>query len=167
MDEDGDLLVTEPVETVFVGTSEEIFASLTQLIEEHGVGEYRVSGSWGLLCYLVQLLQQQRDDFEPHTMRVWPFPFTLSFPIGFVEEQQEGQEGVPGMDPVDIDALTTRVVTEGEVLEAGDCPVCLGTYTVGEEIMELPCQHSAHSQCLERWLRIRGSCPLCRSQPMG
>lgn len=40
------------------------------------------------------------------------------------------------------------------------CVICLEE--LGEWAREMPCRHRFHGHCIERWLRINGSCPVCR-----
>lgn len=50
-----------------------------------------------------------------------------------------------------------------QVLEAGlECAICLAEYEVNGEVKEMPCRHRFHSDCIEKWLGIHGSCPICR-----
>ncbi|CAK7348568.1 unnamed protein product [Dovyalis caffra] len=57
-----------------------------------------------------------------------------------------------------IDAMP-RITVE----EAGnDCAICLNEIGIGSELREMPCKHSFHSGCIEHWLGIHGSCPVCR-----
>jgi hypothetical protein len=45
--------------------------------------------------------------------------------------------------------------------DSAECPVCLCAH--GNSAAELPCGHSFHAQCIERWLRISANCPMCRT----
>lgn len=42
------------------------------------------------------------------------------------------------------------------------CCICLGQYTDGVELRELPCTHHFHVECVDKWLTINASCPLCK-----
>ncbi|WWD19087.1 hypothetical protein CI109_103545 [Kwoniella shandongensis] len=43
-----------------------------------------------------------------------------------------------------------------------DCPVCKDDFVVGDEVMRIPCAHVFHPDCLQPWLKVNGSCPVCR-----
>ena len=42
------------------------------------------------------------------------------------------------------------------------CAICLEPYEPGERLRTLPCVHSFHAACVDRWLGISGLCPECR-----
>ncbi|KAK9716522.1 hypothetical protein RND81_06G239100 [Saponaria officinalis] len=46
--------------------------------------------------------------------------------------------------------------------EDAECCICLSTYEDGVELRELPCSHHFHSTCVEKWLYINSTCPLCK-----
>ncbi|KAL0332081.1 UNVERIFIED_CONTAM: E3 ubiquitin-protein ligase MP [Sesamum calycinum] len=52
-----------------------------------------------------------------------------------------------------------------QVSEPGlECPICLAEYEVNREmeVKEMPCRHKFHAGCIDKWLGIHGSCPVCR-----
>ncbi|XP_022714906.1 E3 ubiquitin-protein ligase At1g63170 [Durio zibethinus] len=65
---------------------------------------------------------------------------------------------------------------EGGVLAAGtakervisgedaSCCICLAKYADNDELRELPCIHVFHVECVDKWLKINASCPLCKSE---
>lgn len=42
------------------------------------------------------------------------------------------------------------------------CAICMGDYVEEDLVIALDCKHYFHDQCLEGWLRIKASCPVCR-----
>lgn len=80
---------------------------------------------------------------------------------GDLQSMFQGLSGKPGVLPASkdsIQAMPRVVVTE----EGTDCSICLEAYEVGGEAREMPCRHRFHTGCIEKWLGIHGSCPICR-----
>ncbi|KAI3811120.1 hypothetical protein L1987_20837 [Smallanthus sonchifolius] len=42
------------------------------------------------------------------------------------------------------------------------CCICLAKYGDDDLLRELPCTHFFHTECVDRWLKINASCPLCK-----
>ncbi|KAK8479873.1 hypothetical protein V6N11_072861 [Hibiscus sabdariffa] len=42
-----------------------------------------------------------------------------------------------------------------------ECCICLSAYDDGVELRELPCGHHFHCACVDKWLHINATCPLC------
>ncbi|XP_010691252.2 E3 ubiquitin-protein ligase At1g63170 [Beta vulgaris subsp. vulgaris] len=51
-----------------------------------------------------------------------------------------------------------RVISGEDAL----CCICLATYVDNDELRELPCSHLFHAECVDKWLKINASCPLCK-----
>ncbi|KAM7278177.1 hypothetical protein ACFE04_005311 [Oxalis oulophora] len=49
-----------------------------------------------------------------------------------------------------------------ESLHERECVVCFEEFHLGLIVTVLPCQHNFHNECIENWLIINNSCPLCR-----
>ncbi|KAK4366628.1 hypothetical protein RND71_014508 [Anisodus tanguticus] len=50
-----------------------------------------------------------------------------------------------------------------KVIEEGvECSICLSEFKVGGDAKEMTCKHRYHLDCLDKWLRINGSSPICR-----
>ncbi|CAA7015681.1 unnamed protein product [Microthlaspi erraticum] len=47
------------------------------------------------------------------------------------------------------------------------CPICLSEYAKTETLRCIPeCDHCFHVECIDVWLKIHGSCPICRKTLM-
>ncbi|XP_058104838.1 E3 ubiquitin-protein ligase At1g12760-like [Magnolia sinica] len=46
--------------------------------------------------------------------------------------------------------------------EDAECCICLSAYEDGVELRELPCTHHFHCACIDKWLYINATCPLCK-----
>ncbi|WCJ40660.1 RING/U-box superfamily protein [Euphorbia peplus] len=44
------------------------------------------------------------------------------------------------------------------------CCICLNKYADDDELRELPCIHVFHVECVDKWLKINASCPLCKCE---
>ncbi|KAL0408699.1 UNVERIFIED_CONTAM: E3 ubiquitin-protein ligase MP [Sesamum radiatum] len=60
-----------------------------------------------------------------------------------------------------IDAMPSVEIVNGEN-DDEQCVVCLEEWEAGNMAKEMPCKHKFHGDCIEKWLKIRGSCPVCR-----
>uniref|UniRef100_A0A2P2JC86 Zinc finger family protein n=2 Tax=Rhizophora mucronata TaxID=61149 RepID=A0A2P2JC86_RHIMU len=57
--------------------------------------------------------------------------------------------------------------TEKERVVIGEdavCCICLAKYANNDDLRELPCSHFFHKDCVDKWLKINASCPLCKSE---
>ncbi|KAI3792713.1 hypothetical protein L2E82_06601 [Cichorium intybus] len=66
--------------------------------------------------------------------------------------------------------------SEGGILAAGTekeraisgedavCCICLAKYANDDELRELPCSHFFHVECVDKWLKINATCPLCKTE---
>lgn len=46
--------------------------------------------------------------------------------------------------------------------EDAECCICVSPYDDGAELRGLPCNHHFHLDCIEKWLQINATCPLCK-----
>lgn len=70
------------------------------------------------------------------------------------------KSGRPPASRESIDAMESVEIGEGCV--GLECVVCLEEFEVGGVAKEMPCKHMFHQNCIEKWLGIHGSCPVCR-----
>ncbi|GIL59455.1 hypothetical protein Vafri_14144 [Volvox africanus] len=78
----------------------------------------------------------------------------------------------PTVPAVPAAAKATEVNAEDATDSRGDgfascqpgelCTVCHDAFTHGVEVVELPCRHCFHEDCIMPWLRQQNTCPVCR-----
>lgn len=71
-------------------------------------------------------------------------------------EIQESFGGI--MTECDTTTPTEHVLSQ----EDAECCICLCAYDDGTELRELPCHHHFHCTCIDKWLQINATCPLCK-----
>ncbi|WRX14880.1 zinc finger protein [Theobroma cacao] len=47
-------------------------------------------------------------------------------------------------------------------VKADDCVICLEELKVGSDASQMPCSHTFHGDCIEKWLKQSHYCPVCR-----
>ncbi|XP_031091886.1 E3 ubiquitin-protein ligase At1g63170-like [Ipomoea triloba] len=77
----------------------------------------------------------------------------------FEKQNGEIQESFGGvMTECDTDSPIEHVLPP----EDAECCICLCAYDDGVELRELPCRHHFHCACIDKWLYINATCPLCK-----
>eukprot|EP01018_Ginkgo_biloba_P000983 Gb_15297 [translate_table: standard] len=76
---------------------------------------------------------------------------------------------VGGLDQASIDSYPLFAFCKEQTLphsQNAGCSICLGDFKERELLRLLPdCHHCFHSGCIDAWLRLHASCPMCRSSP--
>lgn len=77
-----------------------------------------------------------------------------------------------GLDDATLIACPKFLYSDiGKFLDGGStvsgCSICLANYRSADVIRLLPyCGHLFHLQCIDTWLRIHPTCPICRNSPL-
>ncbi|CAI8585890.1 unnamed protein product [Vicia faba] len=71
-------------------------------------------------------------------------------------DAQESSRGV--MTECDSGSASEHIIA----LEDAECCICLSAYDDEAELRELPCNHHFHCTCIDKWLLINATCPLCK-----
>lgn len=94
---------------------------------------------------------------------------TLSAEDGLLPAaRSDGGASSAGLSDAAIARLPCFVVVvsrgAGAAAAATECAVCLGAVEEGETARALPCcAHAFHARCVDAWLRLRPTCPVCRA----
>ena len=121
-----------------------------------GVGVPTVLCFLGMLCFVcgrVKSLASPRRSTVDLSSSVAPQPPTL----------------VLGLDGPTLESYPKIVLGESRRIpkpEDNVCAICLSEYRPKETLKTIPeCKHCFHSDCIDGWLRLNASCPICRKTP--
>ena len=74
-----------------------------------------------------------------------------------------------GLDDSTIESYTKVVRGESRRVPGKNhltCSICLADYHPKETVRCIPeCEHCFHAECIDEWLKINGTCPVCRNNP--
>ncbi|KAL4227807.1 hypothetical protein ACF0H5_013244 [Mactra antiquata] len=80
--------------------------------------------------------------------------------------QLEGS-GAPPAPKEKIDSLPTVQISQIQVDNGLQCSVCMEDFNKDEEVKKMPCEHHYHTDCIVPWLKMHGTCPVCRKDLNG
>ena len=75
--------------------------------------------------------------------------------------------GPPPATEHQLDQLPTVKINEVEFEKKIECAICMEDFRLNEEAKRLPCKHCFHEQCIKDWLKLHGTCPVCRKNLNG
>lgn len=78
---------------------------------------------------------------------------------------KESKDGSDSDSDVSVEGGFVGAGTDKERPVSADdavCCICLARYRDGEPLRELSCTHHFHVECVDKWLKINSSCPLCK-----
>ncbi|OIW11116.1 hypothetical protein TanjilG_22923 [Lupinus angustifolius] len=74
-----------------------------------------------------------------------------------------------GLDGPEIEKFPKTLIGESGRLPKPSnnmCPICLSEYEPKEMLRTIPeCNHYFHALCIDEWLKMNATCPLCRNSP--
>ncbi|PWA35195.1 RING/U-box superfamily protein [Artemisia annua] len=86
-----------------------------------------------------------------------------------VHEEATAPPRIDGLDQGTIESYKKVVLGESKRLPGHDdavCPICLSDYDAKETVRCIPeCLHCFHAECIDEWLKMNGTCPICRNSP--
>ncbi|KAL8534557.1 hypothetical protein ACS0TY_010537 [Phlomoides rotata] len=110
----------------------------------------------GFICYLCNRLRS----FGRRRHPIMDFSMVVSPPSSTT---------ISGLDGPTIESYPKTILGESRRLPKPDdsiCPICLCEYMPKETLRTIPeCHHCFHADCIDEWLRLNASCPVCRNSP--
>lgn len=80
--------------------------------------------------------------------------------MGMIMQAMEQEPGQAGLSEEDISRLDITQY-EGDDVQ---CSICLNNIISGQDVTSLSCEHTFHSQCIQRWFGRNATCPVCRAE---
>ncbi|KAL9141969.1 hypothetical protein ABFS82_14G138700 [Erythranthe guttata] len=94
---------------------------------------------------------------------------SIYLPSTIFVDESEPQNGVVGLDQAVINSYPKLVFAKRSGNWGNDsvCSICLCEYRESEVLRMLPdCKHCFHAMCVDAWLKLNASCPVCRNSPL-
>ncbi|KAI9278134.1 hypothetical protein BC943DRAFT_298333 [Umbelopsis sp. AD052] len=77
-------------------------------------------------------------------------------------EQANSDHAPPPATEEIIEGLEKKKLTETDLEKYAHCAICTDDFNLNEEVTILPCEHGYHADCITPWLKVNGTCPVCR-----
>jgi len=89
----------------------------------------------------------------------------LDWLIQRLAENDANHYGTPPASRSAVEAMPAVKISEEHLSsDLSQCAVCLEEFELGSEARQMPCKHMFHSDCIQPWLKLHSSCPVCRHQ---
>mmetsp|Transcript_1535 Transcript_1535/g.1729 ORF Transcript_1535/g.1729 Transcript_1535/m.1729 type:complete len:228 (+) Transcript_1535:41-724(+) len=75
---------------------------------------------------------------------------------------EDGHRAPPPASVSAVSKLNEQTVDDAFASKHLDCGVCKENYKHDDSVLQLPCNHYFHKDCLMPWLNQTNTCPLCR-----
>lgn len=75
--------------------------------------------------------------------------------------------GPPPASEDQLKNLPQLVISQQEVDRSAQCAICMEDFNLNEIAKKLPCKHLFHEPCITEWLKLHGTCPVCRKNLNG
>ncbi|MFS7913763.1 putative transcription factor C2H2 family [Helianthus anomalus] len=109
----------------------------------------------GLICYAATRVRERSETHHQSTDL---------FSIGIVPQSLSST----GLDKSTIESYQKTTLGESCRLPNDDstCVICLSDYKPKESLRTIPeCNHYFHADCIDEWLKLNATCPVCRNTP--
>ncbi|CAF0811510.1 unnamed protein product [Brachionus calyciflorus] len=75
--------------------------------------------------------------------------------------------GPPPASEDQLKNLPQIIINQQDVERSAQCAICMEDFNLNETAKKLPCKHLFHEPCISEWLKIHGTCPVCRKNLNG
>ena len=106
-----------------------------------------------LVQFVTSLINSEHDNDEIENI------------LSYILNNDNNRYGSPPAAQSEIKKLNKYILTKDKLNGFGtenSCSVCKDDFVIGNKMMDLPCKHYFHEECLMPWLNQHDSCPICR-----
>jgi len=89
-------------------------------------------------------------------------PLFIRLLLPYAESTQRRRGRAATLEQINSLPCSSYVHGSFEREEDTSCVICLTDYIDGDMIRHLPCKHHYHKKCIDEWLALDKSCPLCK-----
>lgn len=75
--------------------------------------------------------------------------------------------GPPPASENQLHNLPEITIGQEEVEKNMQCSICMDDFALNDKAKRLPCKHLFHEPCIVEWLKLHGTCPVCRKNLVG
>ncbi|EPY50649.1 ubiquitin-protein ligase E3 [Schizosaccharomyces cryophilus OY26] len=83
--------------------------------------------------------------------------------ISQLMEQAQGHNAPPPASEEIISKLKVQSPPVDLLGEENECTICMENFKETDQVIQLPCSHFFHENCVKPWLRVNGTCAICRA----
>lgn len=121
-------------------------------------------GGFPMIIFLLSLARSMYRDSHRHRPSNEPLSSMILERMITPEPREPPRTIVAYNSSIDYFLVTYMYQRDGRA-EGNDCVVCLGQLQQGEMVAKIEsCSHLFHEMCIDRWLRLHKTCPICRSR---
>jgi hypothetical protein len=67
-----------------------------------------------------------------------------------------------GLDEDQLQVLPSFPYKQSTKQNEDRCTICIEDFVEGEQVACVPCFHLFHKDCIEKWLKMKNECPICK-----
>ena len=75
--------------------------------------------------------------------------------------------GPPPASDDQLKNLPQVTINQQDVDKSAQCAICMEDFSLNDVAKKLPCKHLFHEPCISEWLKLHGTCPVCRKNLNG
>ncbi len=79
-----------------------------------------------------------------------------------INQLRNTNRGAAPASDTDIQSLPKVQIDQALVDRISQCAVCMEDFLLHDSAKQLPCNHLYHLPCIDQWLKLHATCPICR-----